>query len=143
MAALLNREEYRRLFDEDIKWLMKQLQTLERDHICKCLIWLRDTHPAGWADSRLVEKQSSDAEEKQQPMTKDVFELGQKVIVSMPNGEEKVGRVFGTEPGECLRKPIEGTAYIIKFEDPSLREWEKYTSVGPEKLKAASALRGR
>ena len=33
MGMMINREAYQKLIDEDIEWLMKQPQSLERVHI--------------------------------------------------------------------------------------------------------------
>ena len=42
MSLTLNKHAYEKLFNEDIAWMLKQPDTLERRHIIECLIWLRD-----------------------------------------------------------------------------------------------------
>ena len=37
MGVMINREAYQKLIDEDIEWLLKQPQSLERDHIVSVL----------------------------------------------------------------------------------------------------------
>lgn len=38
----LTKEYYQKLIDEDIDWLLKQPQSLERDHIRTILVWSVD-----------------------------------------------------------------------------------------------------
>ena len=35
--GMINKEAYQKLIDDDIEWLLKQLRSLERDHIVSVL----------------------------------------------------------------------------------------------------------
>ena len=37
MEMMINREDYQKLIDEDIEWILKQPRSLERDHIVSVL----------------------------------------------------------------------------------------------------------
>ena len=37
MEMMSNREDYQKLIDEDIEWILKQPRSLERDHIVSVL----------------------------------------------------------------------------------------------------------
>lgn len=39
MSLDLNPEAYRKLLEEDLKWLLQQPRTLERDHIEQAIAW--------------------------------------------------------------------------------------------------------
>ena len=45
MPSEVNKAAWQRLIDEDLRWLLRQRRTLERDHIEHCLRWVRENKP--------------------------------------------------------------------------------------------------
>jgi len=55
MSLTLNADAYRKLVREDIEWLLRQPQTLERDHIQQILEWQIEYAPAVVAHEQTME----------------------------------------------------------------------------------------